>query len=69
MIATPPPAEQQMIMVSAILFAPEEGTLPARRVSLHANAVTITPQNAHESLPSNVDHRKFRRKGSAHSHS
>jgi hypothetical protein len=24
-IATPPPAEQQVIMVSAILFSPEEG--------------------------------------------
>lgn len=24
-IATPPPAEQQLIMVSAILFSPEEG--------------------------------------------
>lgn len=25
MIATPPPVEQQLIMVSAILFSPEEG--------------------------------------------
>lgn len=29
MIATPPPAEQQLIMVSAILFSPEEGVSPS----------------------------------------
>lgn len=31
MIATPPPAEPQYITVSAILFAPEEGTVPPNR--------------------------------------
>ena len=41
MIATPPPVEQQLIMVSAILFSPEEGMSPFGRVSANINAVTI----------------------------